>query len=114
DIEVGGGRQEALLQLFGTELGDDRADHRGVEGQRVGHAGQLHLVLPDMPLHGRPVLAAPFHRPVRYGQAVLVEDLVRGHDVLAGQLVTVLHAFTDLGGNRGGVDLPQLVAEGDL
>src|SRR5690606_31061574 len=83
-------------------------------GQRLGHRGQLHLVEPDVALHRGPVLAAPLDRPVRHGEPVIVEDLVRGDDVLTRQLAAVLDTLTDLRGDLRAVELPQLVAEGHL
>ena len=73
DVEVRRLGQEALLLLLVAEGGDDRADHAGVEGQRLGHVGQLHLLAPDVALQRRPVLAAPLDRPVRHGEPGGVE-----------------------------------------
>ena len=86
-------------------------DHLGVERQRFGHARQLHLVEPDLSLQGRPVLAAPFHRPVRYGQAVVVEDSLGGDHVVGHIRTTGSDALADLGGYLVGEEVPHFFTE---
>ena len=50
---------------------------RDVERQRRRHVRLLHLVLVDVELHRRPVLPAPFQRPVRHRPAARVQDALR-------------------------------------
>ncbi len=96
DVEVGGLRQELLLLLLGAELRDDRADHAGVERQRRRHAGPLHLLVPDVALELGPVLAAPLDRPVRHGEAGLVEDAHALAIVVRAELAAVANGVPDL------------------
>ena len=114
DVEVGGLRQELLLHLLRAEVRDHRADHVGVERQRRRHAGQLHLLVPDVALQRRPVLATPLHGPVRYGDPGLVHDLLRLHDAVLADVAAggdrVAQLLRDLGGEEG----PHLLAERGL
>ena len=48
----GSRRLQRLLVSLRTKVSDHRADHRGGEVQRLGHARQLHLVEPDLMLGG--------------------------------------------------------------
>ena len=111
DVHVGGRREEAFLELLGPEPGDHRSDHAGVERQRLRHARQPHLVGPDLPLQGRPVLAAPLDGPVGHGQTVFVHDPLRGHHVVGQLELAVADPGPNVCRNLGGEELPQLVAE---
>ena len=112
DVHAGGRRQEALLDFLRPELGDHRAHHFGVEVQRLRDAVQLHFVGPDLELGGRPVLSAPLDGPVRHREFVLVQQLVVGHDLLAGQRLALSDPVTNLGGDLRGVEIVKLVAKG--
>src|SRR5699024_1145470 len=111
DVDVGRGREEALLELLAAEGGDDRTDHRDVEGQRLGDAGQLHLLEPDVALDGGPVLSAPFDGPVRNRVAVLIEDALRGDDVILAQLLAGGDLEPKLLGDLLAVELTHLLRE---
>ena len=112
DVQVGGGRQELLLVRLRPELRDDRADHVGVEAEGRRHAGLLHLVLVDIHLHRRPILAAPLLGPVRHRQAGGVQDALRRHLVVAGDVLAALHLLADALRDLGGEELAHLGAEG--
>ena len=101
DVEVGRRRQEPLLQLLAAERRDHRPDHGGVERQRRRNVREGHLLGPDVPLQRRPVLATPRDRPVRHGQAVRVQDLLGGDEVLARHMLPALALRPDLGWDLG-------------
>ena len=112
DVEVGRLRQEALLLLLVAEGRDDRADHAGVEGERLRHAGQLHLLAPDVALQRRPVLAAPLHRPVRHGQPGGVEHALGLDVLLLGDVPVGRDRVADLLRHLRGEEGPHLLPEG--
>ena len=70
-------RQEPLLLLLGAEGDDHRPAHGHVEGQRLRHAVELQLLGVDVVLHRRPIRAAPLLGPMRHGEALGMQDLVR-------------------------------------
>ena len=76
-----------------------------------GHAGQLHLLVPDVALQRRPVPAAPLDRPVRHGEPGGVERLLGRDELLLGQLPVVGDGVADLLGHLGGEEGPHLLAE---
>ena len=111
DVDAGRRRQEALLDLLRSEFGDHRADHLDVEVQRLGDAGQLHFVGPDLVLGRCPVLAAPFDRPVRHREPVLVQDLVAGDDQVLRHRRALAHRLAEFLGDLGGVEGAEFFAE---
>ena len=96
-IERRHARQEALLLLRRAEGDDHRPAHRHVEGQRLRHAVELQLLGVDVVLHRRPIRAAPLLGPMRHGQALGVQDLVRLHHLVFVEMAALHH----LGANRG-------------
>ncbi len=88
-------RQELLLLLLGAERDDDRPAHGHVEGQRLRHAVELQLLGVDVVLHGAPVGAAPLLGPMRHGEAPGVQDLVRGHHLLLGEMAVLADLRAD-------------------
>ena len=64
-----------------------------------------------MTLHGGPVLAAPFDRPVRHGVAVLVEDPLRGDHVFLAQLLAGGDLEAEFLGDLRAVELTHLLRE---
>ena len=91
-------RQELLLLLRRAEGDDDRPAHRHVEGQRLRHAVVLQLLGVDVVLHRRPIGAAPLLGPMRHGETLGVQDLVRGHQLLLGEVAALHHLLAVLSG----------------
>ena len=75
-----------VLLRLGGELRHHGTDHVDVEPERRRHAVRLHLVLVDVELHRRPILAAPLLRPMRHGQPMGVQDPMR-RDLLVARNV---------------------------
>src|SRR5262249_13073204 len=69
---------------------------------RLRHAVELQLLGVDVMLHRRPIGAAPRLRPLRYGQALGVQDLVRLHELRFGEMAALHHLFADGKRHRGG------------
>ena len=107
-------RQEALLLLLGAEGDHHRAAHRHVEGQRLRHAVVLQLLGVDVVLHRRPIRAAPFLGPMRHGEALGVQDLVRLHHLLLGEVPVLAHLLADALRHGRAEERAQLLAEGVL
>ena len=77
----------------------------------VGHAGALHLLVPDVPAQRRPAAAAPLLGPVRYGETGGVEHPLGLDDLVLGELTALGDGVADLLRDLGREEGPHLVAE---
>ena len=107
-------RQVVVLLRLVAEFHDDRCHHGEAEGDQRGRAGGGILFVEDVPLHGRPAGAAPFHGPAGRDPVFLVEDFLPSHVVLAVNALVVEHLVTDVLGQGGAHELAHLFAKGGL
>ena len=104
-------REEALLLGERAELRDHRANHGAVERHRERHGGLLQLILPEIMLHRRPILSAPFHRPIRHGKPTRVEDALRLDMLLLGRVQAFAQLAADAVGDGGVEEIAQFLPE---
>lgn len=95
DIDADGQRQKALFEFLGSEFGDHRANHLGVEVPWCWAHANCISSGPDLVLGGCSVLAAPLNRPIRYCELVIVENLLAGDDLVVARRGALAHQRVD-------------------
>src|SRR5579883_1409238 len=111
-IKIGRAWQKALLLRLGPKMCDHRPHHVAVEGKGLRHAVLLQFLDEDILLDRAPGLAAPFERPARHGPAALIQNPLRGDDVVLLKFMAFLGFPADLLRDLGLTKPPYLLPEG--
>ncbi|KAG1292159.1 hypothetical protein G6F64_013706 [Rhizopus arrhizus] len=104
-------RQEARLLFGAAVLHEYGPDHGEAEGQQARRARLEALHFEDQALQRVPARAAVLHRPVGRAPAVVGQDVVPAHVVLAFQPLMPQHLVADVVRQLGGGECAHLVAE---